>query len=487
MKPLQIEFHIKGKPLPGIDAFERINALLAESQLSAILKPVKEGFVISATAAETEISAFETKLLPLLATHFTLESYAKKRPQSKKSSEQKKSQDPVTQAVSLLKKAKVIAVRTEVGYHLLCNATKIPAVRALRTVIGSEKRALDVVFKSLVGAEKLLLLSAKERELLQEHPGDFVLSKVKTLHQLERTTYKYTLNRALHPLNKRLGVMLSSGLFYKALYSQITFPVVSLDALTSEGEMITSAELLRKHYGEGIAAVIEFETGAVTPRKRAHYQIVYGKPQRFPPRNDPNADVLLTEETTGIFEHGLKPLHLLTSADGEKTPLYTAVSMLFAAVPMEDIAGLDLPFSAEELNALYERWEKRDGTVESDTLLDYFDAITALCRIDDTKEFVTESLWHAENYFEVCEEELFDYRIDKEGISIDLIVAYCVNKKPKYLYSTLTNTISEIIAEIAAETEKERVHLSGTLMGYRDLAELTIEKLEEAGKEAELS
>ncbi len=484
---MQIEFHIKGHPLPGVDACDEINTLLTDSQLEGILRKRSNGCVISATAEESELTAFETKLLPFLATHFSLEAYTKKKLHPKTTSKMKsKREDPVIQAVSLLKKGKVIAVKTEWGYHIVANAVKIPAVKAVRSILGFEKKPLDIMFKSLISAKKLLLLSQKESTLLEELDGDFVITKIKTLHKLERTTFKYTLNRLLNPLNKRLSVSLPSGAFYKELYQHFIYPVVSVDALDSEGKIITTKEALIKQYDNRFTAIIDTDMEVTAPRKRARYQVVYGKTELFPPQSNPNADVLLDVDQTDIFGYSAKPLRVLLSPQGGQEPLYTAISMLFATIPAEDIAGLELPFDSDELTSLEERWGEGIETCESDSVLSYFDAITALCRISDEKEFETESLWHAENYFEVCEEEHFDYTIEKEGISIDLISEFCVNKKPKHLYSTLTNTISTIIVQIAEEQRKKDVTLSGALFGYRDLAELTIEKLEEAGIGARL-
>ncbi len=125
------------------------------------------------------------------------------------------------------------------------------------------------------------------------------------------------------------------------------------------------------------------------------------------------------------------------------------------------------------------RWKSEAGIITSDSLIDLFDAVAALSGVITQKRLPTESLIIAEAWFEVCEEDLFDYEITEEGIRIDIISDYLVDSRPKHLFSTLTNTLSAIIAEIAAKS-RESVTLCGRIFGYRDLTELTIEKLEDA-------
>ena len=127
---------------------------------------------------------------------------------------------------------------------------------------------------------------------------------------------------------------------------------------------------------------------------------------------------------------------------------------------------------------LHDKWHKNSGTVNSRSLLTLFDAIASLSGTLHEKSFETESLLLAEEYFEVCEEDLFDYTIENNTVTIDIVSEYLRNPKPKHLASTLVNTISTIITGIARQ-KGQSVTLKGELFTLRDLTELTIEKLED--------
>lgn len=383
-------------------------------------------------------------------------------------------------AASLLKKAKVIAVRTSGGYHILCNATRIPAIKELRKIIGSERRPLSVMFKTLTSAQKLILLSRKERDLLRREDAPLVVAKLKRLHKIERTNYKYTLNNYINPLNQRIALSLPCDDFYEALFKEIPFPIVSIDATTPEGEIITTREVLDAVYGNAFVRVIDYAE-SLSPKRREALQIVYGEVRPVTAHCMQEADCLLETNKCRIFDHHFKPLRLLRDASGNGQPHYTALSMLFAQVPLEDILSLDLAFEKAEIKRLHRLWEEGRETVESDSLLALYDGIAGLCRLTTRKTFETESLYRAEAFFEVCEEDLFDFEIDRGEIAIDIISEFCRNDSPKHLFSTLTNTVSRIIATLAKAQGRESVTLCGRLFEYRDLTELTIENLHAEG------
>jgi len=99
------------------------------------------------------------------------------------------------------------------------------------------------------------------------------------------------------------------------------------------------------------------------------------------------------------------------------------------------------------------------------------------------QSFINQSVMLAEDKHEACEEHLFDYKIIDNEIEIEINLQ---NSKLNYLSSTLTNTIATIITQIAKEQDLD-VHLSGELFDYKNLSELTIEKLEDEDIKAILS
>ncbi len=484
----RVEFVIKGTPLHAEDFHSAITAFARQHDMQPQLRERGERFILTAEADAARLKSFETALLVWLGTHFDLESYTKRAaPKKPKSAKTTVEEDPIKKIVARLKSAKVIAVREKNGYHIITHAAKIPAVKSLRSIIGCERKPLRLMFRTIIAAERLLLLSQKEKALLSREDAPTLLVRQRRLHRLERAKLRYHFSaNMINPLNERVAASLPSGPFYKALFKEADFPIVSIDARTPDGAMITDEAELVKHYGEQFAWIYTPDIPLdQEPAPRPLRQTVYGEARAI----DPACSDTLAEGAAGIFAlqraqsdfagYRLAPRKILLDPDGNRQPAYTALSLLFEKLPLEEIAALDLPFTPAELDTLCSRWKSEAGIVTSDSLIDLFDAVAALSGLITQKRFETESLIMAEAWFEVCEEDLFDYEITDKRIAIDIVSDYLVDPRPKHLFSTLTNTLSTIITDIAA-AEGADATLCGRIFGYRDLTELTIEKLQDA-------
>jgi len=486
------QYTVKGTPYHTIDLGTQLQPLLDSLALSAEIREMKNGFVLEIRGEENAFQKLEPELLKTLTEHINIQSYAKreynrrqKRFTPKNFIDTEKTEDDIKKAVRLLGRGQIIALQTPRGFHILCNATKTNSIKTLRKMLNQPTKPLPVIFKNLLSVEKQVLLSPKEKTLLtsEEHP--FVIAKKRNLHRLEKERYKATLlSLHINPLNRRITVALPPSASYRKLYEEINFPIISVEATDSRGESIRSEEMLLENYGEQFKYILNMHLNETQPPRKTVYQIVYGVPKRIVPPHEPETTeesitVTLDSQQSDIAGYKLSPLKILLDENGQEQPALSALSLLFSRLPKEEILALSLPFDKTEIEALYERWKESRNTAQSTSLLTLFDAIASLSGELHEKHFDEESLQVAEGYFEVCEEDLFDYTIENGTITIDIFSEYLINSNLKHLASTLVNTVSTIVAEIAQEKRKD-VTLKGNLFDFRDLTELTIEKLEEA-------
>ncbi len=486
------QYTVKGTPYHTIDLGAQLQPLLDSLTLSAEIREMKTGFVLEIKGEEHAFQKLEPELLKTLTEHINIQSYIKreynrrqKRFTPKNFIDTEKTENDIKKAVRLLGRGQIIALKTPRGFHILCNATKTNSVKTLRKVLNEPTKPLPVIFKNVLSIEKQVLLSPKEKTLLTSDEHPFVIAKKRNLHRLEKERYKATLlSRHINPLNRRITVALPPSACYQKLYKEINFPIISVEATDSKGKSIRSEEILPETYGEQFKYILNMHLNEPQPPHRTVYQIVYGAPKRIVPPHEPEVTeasiaVTLDSRESDFAGYKLAPLKILLDENGQEQPALSALSLLFSRLPKEEILALPLPFDQSETDTLCERWKENNNTTQSTSLLTLFDAIASLSGELHEKHFDEESLQLAEGHFEVCEEDLFDYTIENGTITVDIISEYLVNSKLKHLASTLTNTISAIIAEVAWKKGKA-VTLKGNLFDFRDLTELTIEKLEEA-------
>lgn len=84
----------------------------------------------------------------------------------------------ISQAISVLKDNRILAIKDIGGYHLACKCETEPALR-LREIKGREKKPFAIMFKSLAEIEKYCTVNKKEMELLTSGARPIVLLEKK--------------------------------------------------------------------------------------------------------------------------------------------------------------------------------------------------------------------------------------------------------------------------------------------------------------------
>ncbi len=485
----KFQYTIRGTRYQDTPLDQHLNSLLLLYHCQAKFHETKSRVVIELEGEEASIRALEPELLKEMSQVFNIHSFIKTasdmraKRMKKRVSENKTLEEELKRAVKLLNRGDIVAVETSEGFHLVCNAAKTNAIKKLRTLLSQPTKPFPVIFKNLISAQKYTLLSKIEKALLSQPDHPFVIVRKKNLHRLEKERYKHILSPHLNPLNRRLETALTPTPFYEKIFSEVTFPLTCVQA-KMDGKVITDAKTLQEKFGESIKQICH-DRENVLPH--SVWQVIYGKPVRMDKEIVPSlpaqyTDIKLDFEITNIGKLTLAPMRILLDASGKEQPLYSALSLLFAAKPIENIDFSQFPIDAETISDLHQKWERNENTIQSRSLLTLFDAIAALSGTLYQKTFQTESLLLAEGHFEVCEENLFDYDITENTFSIDIVSAWMKNAKLKHLASTLANTVAQIITDEAV-TCGQTVYLHGSLLHFRDMTELAIEKLKDANLE----
>ncbi len=486
----KFQYTIRGTRYLDTPLHEHLDTLFTSHQCQAKFHETKSRLVIELEGEEASIRALEPELLKEISQIFDVHSFVKTasdmraKRMKKRIPESKSLEEELKKAVKLLNRGDIVAVKTSTGFHLICNAAKTNAIKKLRTLLTQPTKPFPVIFRNLISAQKYTLLSKIEKALLSEPEHPFVIVRKKNLHRLEKERYKYILSPHINPLNRRLEIALAPTPFYEKIFSEVAFPLVCVP-VTNNGKVITDAEELRQQFGDTIKQICQDTQNIDHPS--SVWQVIYGKPVRMDKEIVPSlpaqyTNVKIDFETTNVGKLTLAPMRILLDASGKAQPLYSALSLLFAAQPIDKIDFSPFPIDSETILELHQQWERDENTIQSRSLLTLFDAIATLSGTLYEKSFQTESILLAEGHFEVCEEDLFDYNIAENSFSIDIVSAWKRNNKLKHLASTLANTIAQIIADEAIKAQKP-VYLHGSLLHFRDMTELAIEKLREANLE----
>jgi hydrogenase maturation protein HypF len=107
--------------------------------------------------------------------------------------------DPIRAAVTLLQQGKILAIRGLGGFHLAVDAHNEEAVQELRRRKGRAEKPFALMAPDLASIEKFCVVSAPERELLQQHTRPIVLLPARGDHHLAS---------AIAPRQRYLGFML---------------------------------------------------------------------------------------------------------------------------------------------------------------------------------------------------------------------------------------------------------------------------------------
>ncbi len=465
---------IEGKEYnKDIDFTHELENFINSFNIKSKIKKTENGFIIEVNTLLENINEFETKLLKKILSLIEIRLYTKKENISKKEMIQTKQikydEKFFKNCAKQLRQEKAITIKYNGTYHLVCSASKTQAVTDLRKLIKKSYEPLPVIYKSISRAKQLILLSSKEQELLESENRPFIIAKLRNLHRLEKAKYKHRLTPKVNELNNKILVSISPNKLFDRLFEIVEFPIISCDTFISEKEQF------EKTFQDKIDTFIEEEPSVEKPLEIL--QIIYGKviPIKYNLSCKCNRlSICLDYHKSNIIGLELKPIKLFTN----EQPKYKALSLLFSKLKLEEVLKLNLPFTKKEIKELFETY--KDITTSSNSLLSYFDAIASLSDEQlHEKKSTSHSIELAEQHYEVCEEDLYEYEIKDNIIDIDIISTYLNNNNIKHLGSTLVNTISTIITDCAIEKNMEEVNLCGELFYFRDLSELTIEKLDE--------
>ncbi len=133
--------------------------------------------------------------------------------------------DPVLEAVSLLKGGAIVAIKGLGGFHLCVDAANHEAVLRLRRRKHREEKPLAVMARDLAAARKMVHVSAVEAELL--------VSREKPIVLLEKKSDP-GLSEQVAPMNRYLGVMLPYTPLHVLLMEGFLGPLVMTSGNVSE-------------------------------------------------------------------------------------------------------------------------------------------------------------------------------------------------------------------------------------------------------------
>lgn len=169
-------------------------------------------------ACETEYKTFENirHYAQTIACHDCgpiLKFYAKKRNEINGLVEDYKleREDAFSKAVKEIKAGKVLAVKDIGGYHFVCDAKNVKAIRKMRQVKAREKKAFAVMFPDVKTIKKLAYVSEKEAELLESNARPIVLLRKREEVGSDTDNFGYNLSEEIDDNAIRIGAMLPSN------------------------------------------------------------------------------------------------------------------------------------------------------------------------------------------------------------------------------------------------------------------------------------
>jgi len=468
------KYIIKGKEYnKEIDFIQEITNFINSFNVKSDIKKVENGFVIEINTLLVNINEFETQLLKKVMNLIEIKLYTKKEINKEENTSKENrielSEKLFKSYAKYLRQEKLLAIKYNGSYHLVCNGAKTQAVLNLRELIKKSYEPLPVIYKSVNKAKQLIMLSTKEQELLLSPTKPFIIAKLRNLHRLEKVKYKHKLTPKVNELNNRVIVSIPPNQTFEKIFEIIEFPLVTYDTFISD------KDTLIQKYKEKIEIFIDADLDN-DKKPLEILQIIYGKviPIKYNLSCKCNkTSICLDYKKSNIIGLELKPIKLFMQDE----PKYKALSLLFSKLTLSEVMELDLPFEKQELEELFKAYQEITKT--SNSLLVYFDAIASLSGELHQKNSDSQSIELTEQHYEVCEEGLYDYKIIDDEIDIDIVSAYLKNSTLKHLGSTLVNTIGTIITDRAVEKDIHEVNFCGELFYFRDLSELTIEKLED--------
>jgi len=179
------------------------------------------------------------------------------------------------QAAFLIKRGKILAIKGLGGFHLICDATNLKAVKKLRERKKRPLKPFAVMFKDISQIKEVCSLSKEEEALISSKERPIVLVKKRKFHRLERRRFKISSLVALNV--DYLGVFLPYTPIHYLLFSHLDIPIVATSANLSQEPIIRSKEELERKLGGVYDAILGNEREILNACDDSVAQIVDGK------------------------------------------------------------------------------------------------------------------------------------------------------------------------------------------------------------------
>ncbi|WP_312473001.1 carbamoyltransferase HypF [Neobacillus sp.] len=154
------------------------------------------------------------------------------------------SENPIKDAIKLLKEGKIVAIKGIGGYHLCCDAQNEVAVSMLRNRKKRPLRPLAVMASSLSTVEELGEIGRDERELLESPESPIIILK---------KNKQYKLAKSVAPGMGTIGVMLPYTPLHHLLFSDPELPFLVMTSANPSGMPILYKDEEALQYLAGIA------------------------------------------------------------------------------------------------------------------------------------------------------------------------------------------------------------------------------------------
>jgi len=151
--------------------------------------------------------------------------------------------DALLDAVELIRRGQIVAVKGLGGFHLMVDARNADAVRRLRERKHREEKPFALIFPSLESAKTVCEVSALEERLLRSPEAPIVL-----LRRLP--TPNSQLSTSIASGNPTLGVMLPSNPLHHLLMAELGFPVVATSGNLSDEPICTDEREVLERLGD---------------------------------------------------------------------------------------------------------------------------------------------------------------------------------------------------------------------------------------------
>ena len=157
--------------------------------------------------------------------------------------------DAIKQIANLINSGKIVAIKGMGGFHLVCDATNIDAIKRLREKKNRATKPFAVMFKNIEEIKRHTILSKKEEEI--------ILSKEKPIVIVNKNTNK-NICESVAPKIDRLGVFLPYTPLHFLLFRYLSNPIIATSANLKDEPIIKSAEDIFVKLSSVVDYVLDF-------------------------------------------------------------------------------------------------------------------------------------------------------------------------------------------------------------------------------------